>query len=105
VPRCETITVKGARWGVYVETGKVPCSTAGAVLAGVIANKGEDVVHGPGPGGEYILYSGWYCPYFQMGTVTCDFGTKPVAHPARTIFGLSCATGVGEPACPARSEG
>lgn len=102
VPRCETITVKGARWGVYIEKGNVTCSTAAVILTGVLAAKGKDIDNGPGS--EYLRYSGWSCPYFQMGVLTCGFGTKPVASPARSIFGLSCSTAVGEPACPARGE-
>lgn len=104
VPRCETITVKGRRWGVYVERGKVGCATAGKVLTGLLAGKGKHVDNGPGPGGEYTLYDGWLCPYDQMGVATCEYSTKPVDHPSRAIFALSCATGVGEPACPARAE-
>jgi hypothetical protein len=101
VPRCEKITVNGKRWGVYVAKGKVSCATAGRVLKGVLAGKGKPLV-GNGTGGS--RYEGWVCPYDQMGTVTCEHGTKPVANAGRQIFGLSCATEVGEPACPARSE-
>jgi hypothetical protein len=102
-PRCERVTVKGKRWGVYVAKGKVGCATAGAVLKGVLANKGTYVNNGSSAN-SYVLYKGWLCPYDQMGIVTCEFATRPVAHAGRQIFGLSCATGVGEPACPARGE-
>jgi hypothetical protein len=102
VPRCETIAVEGQRWGVYVERGKVSCTSAGNVLRGLLAGKGKNVVKGPAD--EYILYDGWRCPYYQMGFVTCQYASKPVEHPSRVILGLSCATGVGEPACPARTE-
>ena len=101
VPRCEKITVKGKRWGVYVAKGRVSCATAGNVLKGVLAGKGKSLV-GNGTGGS--RYDGWVCPYDQMGIVTCEHGNKPVANAGRQIFGLSCATGVGEPACPARGE-
>jgi hypothetical protein len=103
VPRCEKVTVKGKRWGVYVGKGKVGCATAGSVLKGVLAGKGTYVNNGFSVN-SYIRYNGWVCPYDQMGIVTCEFATKPVAHAGRQIFGLSCATGVGEPACPARGE-
>lgn len=102
VPRCATITVKGERWGVYVERGKVSCATAGKVLTGLLAGKGKNVVKGPAD--SYTLYDGWLCPYDQMGVATCQYGTKPVRSPSRAIFGLSCATGTGEPACPVRAE-
>ena len=102
VSRCEKIRVKGKRWGVYVAKGNVSCATAGKVLKGVLAGKGKPLA-GNGTGGS--RYDGWVCPYDQMGVVTCEHGTKPVANPGRQIFGLSCATGAGEPACPARSEG
>jgi hypothetical protein len=101
VPRCERITVKGERWGVYVAKGKVSCATAGRVLKGVLAGKGKPLVDN-GTGGS--RYDGWVCPYDQMGVVTCEHGTKPVANASRQIFGLNCATGAGEPACPARGE-
>lgn len=102
VPRCETISVKGKRWGVYVEQGKVACASAGTVLTGVIAGKGASVDNGPA--NAYVRYGGWVCPYDQMGVVDCQAGSKPVAYPGRQIFALSCATGVGEPACPLRGE-
>jgi hypothetical protein len=102
VPRCEKVTVKGKRWGVYIEKGTVSCATAGTVLKGVLAGKGKSV--DKGPANAYIVYDGWVCPYDQMGVLTCESGTKPVANPGRTIFALSCSTAVGEPACPARSE-
>jgi hypothetical protein len=101
VPRCERIAVKGKRWGVYVAKGKVSCASAGKVLKGVLAGKGKSIV-GNGTGGS--RYDGWVCPYDQMGVVTCEHGTKPVANAGRQIFGLSCATGAGGPACPARGE-
>jgi hypothetical protein len=102
VRRCETITVKRARWGVYVSKGKVGCERAGMVLTGVLAGKGTRIVNS-GTGG--VRYDGWLCPYNQMGVVTCQYGTKPVARPARSIFALSCATKAdGEPGCPARGE-
>lgn len=101
VPRCEKITIKGKRWGVYVDKGKVSCATAGTVLKGVLAGKGKPLA-GNGTGGS--SYDGWVCPYDQMGVVTCEHGTKPVANAGRQIFGLSCSTEVGEPACPARGE-
>lgn len=102
VPRCEKVTVRRKRWGVYVAEGKVGCATAGAVLKGVLAGKGKSV--DKGPANAYIVYHRWVCPYDQMGVLTCQHGTKPVAHPGRMIFALSCATEVGEPACPARGE-
>ena len=102
VSRCEKITVKGERWGVYVAKGHVSCAVAAKVLTGVLTGKGRPLA-GNGTGGS--RYDGWVCPYDQMGVVTCEHATKPVANPARQIFGLSCATGAGEPACPARSEG
>ena len=102
VARCEKITVEGARWGVYVSKGKVGCTTAGMVLRRVLAGKGTPIVNN-GTGG--VRYEGWLCPYNQMGVATCQYGTKPVAHPGRTIFALSCATEAdGEPGCPARGE-
>ena len=101
VPRCEKITVTGQRWGVYVAKGKVSCASAGKVLKAVLAGKGKSIV-GNGTGGS--RYDGWVCPYDQMGVVTCQHGTKPVANASRQIFGLSCATGAGEPACPARGK-
>jgi hypothetical protein len=103
VPRCETITVKGQRWGVYIAKGKADCTTAGTVLKGVLAGKGKDLDNGSSAN-SYIRYDGWVCPYDQMGIVTCEYGTMPVANSSRQIFGLSCASGVGEPACPARGE-
>lgn len=102
VPRCEKVIVQGHRWGVYVERGKVSCRMAGKVLRAVLAGKGRNVVKGPAD--EYVLYDGWACPYDQMGVLTCQHGTKPVEHPTRAIFALSCATVTGEPACPARGE-
>jgi hypothetical protein len=102
VPRCDTITVKGKRWGVYVEQGKVACASASTVLTGVIAGKGASVDNGPA--NAYVRYSGWVCPYDQMGVVDCQTGSRPVADAGRQIFALSCATGVGEPACPLRGE-
>jgi hypothetical protein len=39
-----------------------------------------------------------------MGVLDCQLGAKPVEHPSRVIFALSCATATGEPACPARAE-
>ena len=102
VPRCEKITVKGARWGVYVDRGNVSCATAGTVLTGVLAGHGTPIVNS-GTGGA--RYDGWLCPYDQMGVLTCDFGTKAVAHPGRMIFALSCAPQAnGQPGCPARGE-
>jgi hypothetical protein len=101
VPRCEKITLKGQRWGVYIAKGKVSCASAGKVLKAVLAGKGKSII-GNGTGGS--RYDGWVCPYDQMGVVTCQHGTKPVANASRQIFGLSCATGAGEPACPARGE-
>ncbi len=102
VPRCERITVKSARWGVYVSKGKVGCATAGMVLTRVLAGKGTPIVNS-GTGG--VRYDGWLCPYNQMGVLTCQYGTKPVARPGRSIFALSCATEAdGEPGCPARGE-
>jgi hypothetical protein len=103
VPRCEKVTVKGKRWGVYVAKGKVGCTAAGAVLKGVLAGKGTNIDNGSSAN-SYIVYKGWLCPYYQMGIVTCEYATKPVAHASRQIFGLSCSTEVGEPACPARGE-
>lgn len=103
VPRCETVTVKGERWGVYVAVGKVGCATAGTVLKGVLAGKGKNV--DIGPANEYIRYEGWVCPYFQMGVVTCEHGTKPAENASQRIFALSCSREVGEPACPVRGEG
>jgi hypothetical protein len=101
VPRCEKITVKGQRWGVYVAKGKVSCVGAGKVLRGVLAGNGKSI-SGSGTGGS--RYDGWVCPYDQMGFVTCQHGTKPVANASWQVFGLSCASGAWEPACPARGE-
>ena len=101
VPRCEKITVKSQRWGVYIAKGKVNCAIAGKLLKAVLAGKGKPLV-GNGTGGS--RYDSWVCPYDQMGVVTCQHGTKPVANASRQIFGLSCATGAGEPACPARGK-
>lgn len=102
VPRCEKITVKGARWGVYVSKGKVGCATAGTVLRAVLAGKGTPISNS-GTGG--VRYEHWRCPYNQMGVLSCQYGTRPVAHPGRIIFALSCATEAnGEPGCPARGE-
>ena len=102
VARCEKITVEGARWGVYVSKGKVGCATAATVLREVLAGKGTPIVNS-GTGGA--RYEGWVCPYNQMGLLTCQRGTKPIARPGRSIFALSCATEAdGEPGCPARGE-
>lgn len=101
-PRCETFSVNGQRWGVYVERGSVGCASAGKVLKGVLAGKGRNVDKGPAD--EYIVYDGWACPYYQMGVVSCQHGSRPVERPSSAIFALSCATATGQPACPARAE-
>ncbi len=102
VPRCGKVTVMGKRWGVYIADGRVGCATAGAVLEAVLAGRGKSV--DKGPANAYVAYDGWVCPYDQMGVLTCQYGTKPVADPGRSIFALNCSTEVGEPACPARGE-
>jgi hypothetical protein len=100
VPRCETIKAGHQKWGVYIQKGKVSCSTAGKVLDGLLTNKGKNIDKGPGD--YYTVYDGWVCPYDQMGIATCQPGSKPVDHPSKMIFALSCSTAQGEPVCPAK---
>jgi hypothetical protein len=59
------------------------------VATRVLAGKGTPIANN-GTGG--VRYDRWVCPYNQMGVLTCQYGTKPVARPRRSIFALSCAT-------------
>jgi hypothetical protein len=102
ISRCEKIIVHDQHWGIYVERGEVSCATAATILRGVLAGKGREVDKGPGE--AYTLYDGWLCPYDQMGVADCYYASRPVEHPRRAIFALSCSKEVGEPACPVRSE-
>jgi len=98
VERCETVTVAHQHWGVYVESGRVNCATAGTVLVAVASGKAKDVDKGPAD--EYWLYKGWACPYNQMGETVCQYGSKPIANPTRVIVARDCVTASGANGCP-----
>jgi hypothetical protein len=86
------------RWRVYV-TGHASCATATRVLNAVMHLRGTEHSH-DGEAGSYTTYSGWLCPFGQMGEQTCDLPTRLPAHgPIRAnALALSC-TGPGE-YCP-----
>jgi hypothetical protein len=96
-PRCEKVTVSGQHWGVYVAEGRITCAAAGAVVKAVLSGHGKSVDGSPDGN---VAYDGWYCPYDQMGSLDCQYGTKP----GRTIhiFAENCVTATGALGCPAR---
>jgi hypothetical protein len=101
VPRCKKITVKGERWGVHVASGKgqLRDRRQGAEGSHSRQQRASPRQRHPGPSQRRLG-----APYDQMGIVACKHQTKPVANAGRQTFGLNCASGPGEPACPASGE-
>ncbi len=89
----------GQEWRVYL-TGHASCATATRVLNAVMHLQGTEHSH-DGEAGSYFTYTGWLCPFGQMGEQTCDLPTRLPTHgPIRAnALALSC-TGPGEERCP-----
>jgi hypothetical protein len=86
------------QWRVYV-TGNASCATATRVLNAVMHLQGSEHSH-DGEAGSYTTYSGWLCPFGQMGEQTCELPTRLPTHgPIRAnALALSC-TGQSQ-SCP-----
>lgn len=87
------------KWRVYV-TGHTSCVTATSVLNAVMHLHGKEHDNGTEVS-SYITYSGWLCPFGQMGVQTCLLPTRLPEHgPIRAhALALSC-TGPGQERCP-----
>jgi hypothetical protein len=86
-------------WRVYV-TGHTSCTTATKVLNAVMHLQGTE--HSTGTEvSSYTTYSGWNCPFGQMGVQTCALPTRLPYHAPilAHALALSC-TGPGEEQCP-----
>jgi hypothetical protein len=98
--RCGTFHAKGAEYGVYIADGHVKCSLATGILKAIASGRGKIVNNGDSAN-SYVLYSGWLCPFGNMGEQTCEHSKRPVNNPTQDIASLSCTFDTG---CPKQAE-
>jgi hypothetical protein len=98
--RCATFHARGADYGVYIADGHVNCGVAVEILQAVDSGKGKIINHGSSAN-SYVLYSGWLCPFGNMGEQTCEHSKRPVNNPTQDIASLSCTFDTG---CPKQAE-
>ncbi len=84
----------GPAWRVYVR-GDASCGAASGTLNAVMHLHAKNHDNGS-ESNSYFTYSGWTCPYGQMGSQVCFLGSP--SHPRARALALRCS----EVPCPAR---
>jgi hypothetical protein len=88
------------RWRVYVK-GSATCETAIGVLGAVMHLRGHQHL-GSSEAGSYFTYSGWLCPFGDMGIQTCELPASLPAHPPIRAHALARDCSITQGGCPAK---